>query len=434
MKLTRLTGVLIVLISAGITGCGSSGKSSPGPSARFRAFVSQDVSSTTLIAGLDVVDASKDRLVRLGVSAGSSPGLMEVSANKLTTLVFNLSGNSLNVINNKQESSAGSVTLPDWTESLAITSDATVAFAAVPNAPVAGQSPGAVEMISLSSTSNETPIPVPAVHYITLSGDNTHLLAFSDSPDAATGRWAVTVITLQNVGTTSIPNWMVKGVTTVADPGLDHPVWGVYSADGNTAYIMNCGPECGGTAASVAVLDLTQSPPVLVGSPISIPSATYGVRFGTTLYVVGTDPNLAASGTSCAGSNTAAAACGQLSIIDTAALQASAPIVITDGYHNRMTLTADMQLFIGARRCSDVNIAGGEQRGCLSIYNAQTGTVVIGTDHFDVTGIAPVTGRTEVYVVENGELRIWDTTKDALIPAIHQIDIFGHAVDVKIVD
>jgi hypothetical protein len=106
---------------------------------------------------------------------------------------------------------------------------------------------------------------------------------------------------------------------------------------------------------------------------------------------------------------------------------------ITDGYHNRIALTANSQVFIGARNCSNVNTST-EQRGCLSIYNATTNSVVIGTDLGDVTGIQPVTGRTEVYVVQNGELRIWDTTKDALILPQNQIDLVGHVVDVKIVD
>jgi hypothetical protein len=31
---------------------------------------------------------------------------------------------------------------------------------------------------------------------------------------------------------------------------FDRPVKAVFSADGGTAYVLNCGPECGGTKAS----------------------------------------------------------------------------------------------------------------------------------------------------------------------------------------
>src|ERR1035438_5970724 len=33
---------------------------------------------------------------------------------------------------------------------------------------------------------------------------------------------------------------------------FDRPVKAVFSADGGTAYVLNCGPECGGTASSVS--------------------------------------------------------------------------------------------------------------------------------------------------------------------------------------
>ena len=35
---------------------------------------------------------------------------------------------------------------------------------------------------------------------------------------------------------------------------FDRPVKAVFSADGGTAYVLNCGPECGGTSASVSLL------------------------------------------------------------------------------------------------------------------------------------------------------------------------------------
>ena len=35
---------------------------------------------------------------------------------------------------------------------------------------------------------------------------------------------------------------------------FDRPVKAVFSADGSTAYVLNCGPECGGTTASISLL------------------------------------------------------------------------------------------------------------------------------------------------------------------------------------
>jgi hypothetical protein len=397
---------------------------------KFRAFVSQNVSSSTSLAGLDIVDASLDRLARApGVSAGGAPGLMAVPNNKLLTLVFDSSNNSINVINNKQEASAGIIGLPSWTESMAVTSDASAGYAAVLNAAVPGQSTGVVEMLNLTAPRLEAPIPVPAVRYVVLSPDNTRVLAFSENQNM------VTVISATNTGTTSSPVWVVNTAPVqVTGPGLDRPVWGVFSPDSTTAYIMNCGPECGGSSAGVTVLDMTTNPPT-VGGTLNLPGATQGVLFGTTLYVAGTAPSGAGS---C--STTTVNTCGTLSIINVsnpAALQLISTQSITDGYHNRMAVTADNQVFVGARNCTNVNIpANGSnpavQFGCLSLFNPASNKVIIGTDLGDVTGIQPVTGRTQVYVVQAGELRIWDTSKDALTPA--QIDLIGNAVDVKIVD
>jgi hypothetical protein len=434
-RVVFLTSVL-GLLSALLLSCGgysAPSSNSGGSGLKFRAFVSQAVSSPTASPGVDVVNATTDLLTRApGVLIGGRPGLMETSANKTTTLVFDSTGNVVNVVNNKQESTAGSVRLPDWTESMAVDPDATVAFAAVPNAPVAGQAAGAVEMMSLNNFTIENTIPVPGAHYIVLSPDATHLLAFSDNSDSAT------LITLLNTGTASNPNWVLS-VPPVSIAGFNRPLWAVFSPDSKTAYVMNCGPECGATTgtAGVSALDVTTG---TVGQTLALPAggATYGLLFGSTLYVAGNPPQASPSPCSTTTVNT----CGALSVITIAngTLQLANSVPIPDGFHNRMAVTADNQVFVGSRGCTNVSIPGTGSNppstfGCLALYNQKNPTsAVIGTDPGDVTGIAAVTGRTEVYVVQNGELRIWDTHTDALRPGQNQIDIVGLPVDVKIVD
>jgi hypothetical protein len=413
--------------SSSSSGSGSTGGLPPS-GVRFRAFVSQDIVSSTASPGLDVVDATLDRLVRApGVSAGNAPTIMTVAGNHKFTLAFDASANTINVINNHAEAPAGKVALPGATQSMALPDDATVAFAAVPNATVAGQPAGAVEMLNLTNFSLEPPIPVAAARFIVLSPDGTRLLAFSSNQNQ------VTLINLSNVGTATTPNWVVNGSpVAITGAGLDNPVWGLFTSDSKTAFILNCGPECGGSAAGVSVVDFSGTTPAL-GATVAVPSATYGALFGGTLYVAGSAPTPAGSN-SCAPSATAATSCGQLSIVDTASQSLTRTLIITDGYHDRMGITTDNQVFVGSHNCTLVNITGGEQRGCLSIYNSSQNSITIGTDLGDVTGIQPVTGRTEVYVVQNGELRIWDTTTDKLLTPNLQINIIGQAVDVKIPD
>ena len=68
-------------------------------------------------------------------------------------------------------------------------------------------------------------------------------------------------------------------------PGFDRPVFGI--VNGSTAYILNCGPQCGGTQASVAVFDLTS---LTITSTIPVDAATMALLNGSTLYVAGTSP------------------------------------------------------------------------------------------------------------------------------------------------
>ena len=430
MKRPHSSGMVALAACVLLAGCGgytppNQGNSSSG--LKFRAYVSQSVSSSTLAAGLDLVDASLDRLVRApGVTVGTSPTIMQVSANKTKTLVFDSLANAVYVVDNSTETTTGNVRLSGFSESMAITTDGTIGFAAVPNAPVLGQVAGTVEVVNVSRTTLNDPIPIPGAHFVVLSPDNTKLVVLSDITNT------VTLVTLTNTGTTSSPNWIV-GQSLPLTSGFDHPVWAVFSSDSSTAFVLNCGPECGGASSSVVPVNLTNSSSPTVGSPIPVPAATKGVIFGQNLYVAGTattSPN-----NSCTGANTAATACGRLTVIDTNALQVTNPnpIIITDGNHSQMAITSDNQVFVGAQHCSEVRTQN-EQRGCLSIYNPSLNKVVVGTDRGDVTGIAPVTGRNQVYVIENGELRIWSTTTDTLLPNNKQIDISGQAEDVVLVD
>jgi hypothetical protein len=337
-------------------------------------------------------------------------------------MIFSPTGNAVTLVNNTTESLASGVetiTLPGFTESMFIGNANTTGYAAVPTAPVTGQNPGAVEVLNLQNGSIAASIPVPGAHYIVPSPDGNHILVFSDNSDT------VTVITTILIGTNTDPRSYVTG--------FDHPVWGIFT-NSTSAYILNCGPQCGGTAAGVSVLDLGTSTST---GTIPLSAATYGLLNGSTLYVAGTPPGT----NTCAGTTTAATSCGKLSVIDTNSMSVVSSATITDGYHDRMQISQDGQLFIGSRGCSNINISGGEVRGCLSILNTNSSSLVIPPQNGDVTGIQPIAGRTVVYLIQNGALWIYDTTTDKLqvsptnsINNNGQVDIVGQLFDVKLVD
>jgi len=230
-------------------------------------------------------------------------------------------------------------------------------------------------------------------------------------------------------------------------PGFDQPVYAVFSADGGTAYVLNCGPECGSTSASASVQTLNMAT-LAVGPPLAVDGATIGWLSGTTLYVVGTPTasiNNPSPNNSCTGQATAATRCGRLDIIDLGTMTVTSTAVITDGYHNRIDMSVNGQLFIGAAfTCTNIgNVANpqGEVRGCLSIYDTTNAAVVIPPDNGDVTGLQSFTTRDVEYVAEGGNLRVYNTLIDALlvettdnITETGTIIITGQIVDVKAID
>lgn len=116
-------------------------------------------------------------------------------------------------------------------------------------------------------------------------------------------------------------------------------------------------------------------------------------------------------------------------------------VVITDGYHDRIDMGLNGQLFVGSHTCTNignVNNVTGEVRGCLSIYNTLNSSVVIPPDNGDVTGLQGFTTRYVEYVAEGGNLRVYYTVTDTLLENTYistgTIVITGVITDVKAID
>jgi len=220
--------------------CGSTPSSSTQTSGvKYRAFVTNAVSAGTGSAGVFIVDAAKDvRPLPLTspISAGNTPGMMVLTPNRGQTLVFSGTGtqftdNQFTIINNTSESAAAHVTLPGPTESFVVSPDGSATYVAVPTAQVIGQSPGVVKAISLNTGAFTGEVDVPSVHYLSIDHSGNRILGFSDNSDS------VAVITPSNVGSGN-------AVTYIG--GFDRPVAAFFSTDDNTAFVVNCGAECGG--------------------------------------------------------------------------------------------------------------------------------------------------------------------------------------------
>ena len=466
----------LLIVGVSLLSCGGSSSSQSKTSGiAYRAFVSNPIGNP----GIFIVDAQRDIHPNglTPISAGFTPGMMVVTPNRAQTLVF--SGyntenpdNQFSFINNDSESNAAHLTLPGYTESFIVSPDSSLVYIAVPNAPVVGQSPGAILLVGAGANAGafEGEIFIPSVHYLAINNGGDRLLAFSDSPDTTDAPCSsaapcfLFVVTPSNLGTGNPVVAPIPSFTSTNS--LDHPVSAFFTSDDSTAYIINCGAECGGTEASVQPFVMATNTP---GTPLLVPAASEALVSGSTMYVAGTPYAGGAPSQPCTGQTTAATTCGVLTLVNLSTMQliqspncpAGQPCpTITDGYHNRIALGANGQLFIGARTCTEISLST-ETRGCLSIYNTQTtavgnvqpGGVVIPPANGDVTGIQPIARREVVYVVQGyvnpgGSLYIYCAindadincpTADAIQTAPANLPIYaplmvGNFYDVKTVD
>ena len=224
---------------------------------------------------------------------------------------------------------------------------------------------------------------------------------------------------------------------------FDRPVKAVFSADGGTAYVLNCGPECGGSKASITPLPIAPmifllgqqsgtlpTNSVLASSTIATPGgASNALVDSSTMYVVGQQPQLVQGQTLFA---------GKLTVVNLSNSTASSSIAISDGTPgamSRMLLADDNTLWIAMTKCTNgVRAATGLPYGCLTMFNTSSNTVTTLLPYIgDATGIASVTGFHKIYTAEGGQVYIYSTVDGTSIDNQY-VTVTGTAYDVAYMD
>jgi hypothetical protein len=236
---------------------------------------------------------------------------------------------------------------------------------------------------------------------------------------------------------------------------FDRPVKAVFSSDGSTAYILNCGPECGGSKASISVVPI--APVIFLPGkqsgllPCNLPSvapcpdtnaapmvnipipggASNALVDSSTMYVVGQQRQAVQGQTLFA---------GNLTVVNLSKNTAGAPVAISDGQPgaiSRMLEADDNTLWIAMTGCTTgvryaTNPTSGY--GCLTMYNTSTNIVVLLEPYIgDATGIAAVTGLHKIYAAEGGQVYIY-STKDGSSIDNQYVTVTGTAYDVAYLD
>lgn len=224
---------------------------------------------------------------------------------------------------------------------------------------------------------------------------------------------------------------------------FDRPIKAVFSADGGTAYVLNCGPECGGTTASITSLPIgpmifligqqsgtLPTTATLAGGNLPIPGgASNALVDVTTMYLVGQQPQQVQGQTLFA---------GNLTIVNLSSYTAGNSIPISDGEPgatSRMLEADDSTLWIAMSKCNlGVRAATGQPYGCLTMFNTSSNTVTLIEPYIgDATGIAAVTGLHKIYTAEGGQVYIFSTTDGSSINN-QFVTVTGTAYDVAYMD
>jgi hypothetical protein len=302
-----------------------------------------------------------------------------------------------------------------------------------------------------------TRIPEPAISRLALAPGGQTLLFFANNSNTNSNN----VFQLVGIGQNSA--YDCDQQILLANAAYDKPINALFSSDGTSAFILNCGPECGGTTASVTVLSnsllLNAATAAYTGavgcnipSPHTIapatltPSATIAVpggvtdalQTGNTLFVAG--QQLQSNGYFA----------GTLTTIDLVTDQITGTYTIGDGFHFRMILGDNNTLWIGAKNCEQgEQSATGGITGCITMvpltangpdgtYTTTDASIIIEPSHGDAGGIAPITpyqgiSYNKTYTVEGGYIYIYSTADGSQI-SNYFAQVSGTPVDIAFID
>jgi hypothetical protein len=406
----------VALLALAVAGCGSStsNPNQPKPTGLKKRVLLSNAAANTV----NLIDAQKDTFTTKNFSVPSAPKMLTA---KGTTIALDAVGSQITIIDNATEAVTFDAAVGDQPFDIAISPDGKNGWAAMRNF-------GFVQSVDTTTGVARPVIRIGNARRLVMSPTGTKLLVFLDPQSQAP----------PNTHTFFVVDTATSAVQTVTDAiHLDQPFTAVFGTSDTQAFVLNCGQECGGTAASVVSVDFSAATAAFApaAAPIPVPGgATVGLLNGTTLYVAGSAVTTIGPGAACPLSR-----CGALTAINTTALTAGTAVPITDGDHEKMAF-ANNRLYVGASGCTvDPGAAANTVRGCLTIFNTSTPGTKFPEESsfrqdFNVTGLQPISGRNIIYIVQGGELDIFDTNSDALATGVTQLDIVGKAADVVLID
>ena len=420
--------------------------------------------SLQILDGLRDIRSNVQNTIKSFAITGYSSGYPDHIFNfpeEVRAYVYSDSDGSLFNINYSSESSTGSVaTFAANSTSVSVPQSFTVFVGGV-------QSAGQLVVID-NATTRTYSLNLPNVYQVAANAGGTVALAMVRHSNSLYRIVKLNQNSLAPPGAVDcqpviLPVYCVVPVPDSAKtPSFDNPIGAYFSLDGTTAYILNCGPECGGTVASISTIPQsalnintvpTSAPyPSPVTGNVSIPGgATTAISDGTNLYIAG--QQLQSDGLFA----------GNLSIMSLATNTVTAKYSISDGTHTKLLFADDNTLWIGSQSCATGERAHQASLGvttqaanynCLTRFDLGTNTPSIipnvtpgsptATVQFpntngdlyyygNLTGLCWVQNLHKVYTAYGGQVHAFHTVDGSEIDNT-LISVQGTALDVAYMD
>src|SRR5580704_16823974 len=362
--------------------------------------------------------------------SGADPITIQNMPEEQAGAVYGAGDGSFALLSYASEKQSSSVSLPGQSSSVYISRDQRYVFAANQAAHTL-----TVQDRTLGTSYR---LNLPNVYRVSINPSGTAALAFLQNSNLVFSVYKLqtnqhTPANAEDCEPQNLPVYCLLPV-----PGnFDRPTKAIFSADGTTAFVLNCGPECGGVQASVSFLPVAgiiiqSGAPVPPGAPTNV-TATIPIPGGTTdalqnanlLYLAG--QQLQPDGFFA----------GYLSILDTNAKQVTGSYSISDGTHLKMAFADDNTLWVGSQLCTlgeRYHLGATTNLGCLTMFNTSSNSVtMIDSYKGDATGIAAVTSLHKVYSAEGGQVYIYNTVDGSTLDN-SQVTVVGTAYDVAYMD
>lgn len=390
----------------------------------------------------------------IGGYSGALPSMIQNYPEETTGYVYNSGSGQISSINYSSEKQTGNISnLPGVSASVFVTKDGNYTFAA-------NQAAQFLTVID-GVAAREVALNLPNIYKVSVNPSGTVALAFVQNSNYAyrvirlqqpngtvmqppvfhptNGPWpaAVSPVDCQPV---NLPLYCVIPVLDQNDNPIQfsRPYNTIFSADGTTGWLLNCGPECGNSgidpvigqaAASVSFLNLGPlniydfpgstypSPPPVPPLPteqrrVAVPGGATMALYGNgALYVSG--QQLQPDGLFE----------GFLSIINLATNSVTATYPISDGLHTKMLFGDDNTLWIGSQLCSSgertaknlINpITGKLDNGCLTFVDLTKLSQpnyqpFLEPAYGDLTGLCAIIQWHKIYTAYGGQIHIFAT-------------------------